>query len=111
MPISDKAAQLGQMAEDGNAVLSQLLGAGDQISTAADSFSEAADYVTTVTGQSQEIIGGAEGGQIAGLGLTAVSAINDVQKLIQAISPALDAAEQMVNLFFDKLREQANKHR
>lgn len=110
MPISDDAAQLGQMAEDGNAVVLQLLGAGDQISTAGDSVSHAADYVTTVAGQAPGIIGGTDGDQIAGLGNTAASAINDVQNLIQQIGTALDTAEQMVNLFFDALREKANKH-
>lgn len=136
--ISNDAAQLGQMAEDGDAVRGQLAavngrlddatGAVDAVATAMDDAAApsvaAADYVTTVAGTAQGLLGGAEGDQVAGLGMQAAAACNDVTNVIistsaaitaiveqiQSVGPVVETAQQMVGQFFAELRAAADRH-
>lgn len=138
VPISDDAAQLLQMAEDGDAVRGQLgsvsgrvndaVGAIDGVATALDDAAgpstAAADYVTTVAGTAQGLLGGAEGDQVAGLGMQAAAAINDVTSTLlgcgaaitdminqlNSVESVLDTARQMVQLFFVELKAAAQRH-
>jgi hypothetical protein len=138
MAISDDAAQLNQMGEDGQAVVGQLaavngriddaVGIVDAIAIALDDAAApavaASDYVTTVAGVAQGLLGGAEGDQVAGLGNAAAAAINDVTAAVmsssaaittilaqvQSVRPVVDTAQQMVHQFFEELKAAAQRH-
>lgn len=138
VPISNDAAQLGQMGEDGEAVVGQLaavngriddaVGTVDAIAIALDDAAApavaASDYVTTVAGTAQGLLGGAEGDQVAGLGNAAAAAINDVVAAVmansaavtailqqlQSVEPVVRTAQEMTQQFFAELKAAAQRH-